>query len=57
MDVSKKTVVLTLGFGKYKGITPTEVVETVRGYLEWLRDKAENIFGELKNEITSLLIK
>jgi len=55
MQASKDSVVLTLGFGKYKGQTPKEVVEHDKKYLEWMRDKAENISVELKDEIIRIL--
>ena len=55
MDATKNSVSLTLGFGKYKGQSPEEVISHDRGYLEWMRDKAENISAELKAEILRVL--
>jgi exodeoxyribonuclease X len=55
MEQSKDDVILTLGFGKYKGQTPEDVITHDRGYLEWIRDKAENITSELKDEIIRVL--
>lgn len=55
LNANKENVILTLGFGKYKGQTPAEVAAHDRAYLEWIRDKAENISAELKNEIVKVL--
>jgi exodeoxyribonuclease X len=57
LDRTKDRVAVTIGFGKYKGKTPEEIVETDRGYLEWMRDKADRIPGELKEEIVRVLQK
>lgn len=57
LEATKNDVVLTLGFGKYKGMRPDEIAQSDIGYLKWLRDKAENISDELRNEIISVLDK
>ena len=36
-------------------MTPAEIVEMDRGYLEWLRDKAENLSSELREDIVKIL--
>lgn len=46
---------LIIGFGKYKGKLPADVVNEDRSYLEWMHDKAENIAVELKSEIKRVL--
>ena len=55
LEVSKGSVVISIGFGKYKGQTPAEVVTHDKAYLEWMRDKAENISAELKEDILKVL--
>jgi exodeoxyribonuclease X len=55
LDASTKDVIITFGFGKYKGQTPEQVAQTDKGYLQWARDKAENISSELKEEINKVL--
>ena len=55
MEITKEKVVLIVGFGKHKGKTPAEIAETDRGYLEWMRDKADSISSELREEIINVL--
>ena len=55
LAMGKKDAVITLGFGKYKGQTPAQIVLSDKNYLLWLRDKADNISGELKEEIIKVL--
>lgn len=55
IEFTREQVVISLGFGKHKGKTPAEILETDRGYLEWLRDKADNVSEELKEEIIRVL--
>lgn len=55
MEITKEKVVLVVGFGKHKGKTPAEIVETDRGYLEWMRDKADSVSNELREEIINVL--
>ena len=52
---TKEEAVLTIGFGKYAGKTPQEILEMDRNYLFWLHTKAENLHEELKEQIGKLL--
>lgn len=53
--ITKDKVALTIGFGKYKGKAPADIVDEDRSYLEWMHNKAQNIAPELKNEIKRVL--
>ena len=55
LDATKGEVILTIGFGKYKGMTPDEIANVDVGYLKWLRDKAEHISDALRSEISRVL--
>ena len=55
LEIGKKDIVVTYGFGKYKGQTPAEVALSDKNYLLWCKDKAENISTELKDEINKVL--
>ena len=55
LEIGKKDIVVTFGFGKYKGQTPAEVALSDKNYLLWCKDKAENISTELKDEINKVL--
>jgi len=55
LEKTKERVKVTIGFGKHKGKTPEEVAAVDRGYLEWMRDKADRIPAELKEEIGRVL--
>ncbi|WP_457607728.1 exonuclease domain-containing protein [Nitratifractor sp.] len=55
LDTTKDRVRVTIGFGKHKGKTPEEVLPVDRGYLEWMRDKADRIPSELKAELVRVL--
>ncbi len=54
-DLMKDKASLIIGFGKYKGRAPADIVNEDRSYLEWMHDKAENIAVELKIEIKRVL--
>ena len=54
-DKMKDQASLIIGFGKYKGKSPSDIVNEDRSYLEWMHDKAENIAVELKIEIKRVL--
>ncbi|PHR56499.1 MAG: DNA polymerase III subunit epsilon [Arcobacter sp.] len=54
-DLMKDKASLMIGFGKYKGKAPSDVVGEDRSYLEWMANKAENIMPELKTEIKRVL--
>jgi len=54
-DLTKDKVALIIGFGKYKGKAPADVVNEDRNYLEWMANKADNIVPELKAEIKRVL--
>ncbi len=55
MEKAKGQVKLTIGFGKYKGQKPEDVVKEDPDYLKWMRDKADRIDPELKEAITKVL--
>lgn len=44
-----------LKFGKYKGQTLLEIVQSDRGYLEWMRDKMENLDDDMRYSIDRVL--
>lgn len=46
---------IRLGFGKYKGQTPAEVVQIDRPYLVWLRHKATQLDPEMASAIDQVL--
>ncbi|MFC2074584.1 exonuclease domain-containing protein [Campylobacterota bacterium] len=54
-DLMKDKASLVISFGKYKGKTPSDIVNEDRSYLEWMHNKAENIAVELKIEIKRVL--
>ena len=54
-DLMKDKASLMIGFGKYKGKAPADIVAEDRSYLEWMANKAENIMPELKTEIKRVL--
>ncbi len=54
-EMMKDQASLIIGFGKYKGKSPSEVIKEDRSYLEWMHNKAENIAVELKVEIKRVL--
>lgn len=53
LEQGKKDAVISLGFGKYKGMTPAQIAIKDMGYLKWLYEKAENISDELREAINS----
>lgn len=55
LDAAKDKASTMIGFGKYKGKTPADIVDEDRSYLEWMHNKAENIAVELKAEIRRVL--
>jgi len=54
-ELMKDKASLVIGFGKYKGKAPADIVAEDRSYLEWMANKAENIMPELKAEIKRVL--
>ncbi len=44
-----------LRFGKYRGQTLLEILEADRGYLEWMRDKMENLDDDMRYSIERVL--
>jgi len=54
-ELMKDKASLIIGFGKYKGRMPADIVNEDRSYLEWMHNKAENIAIELKTEIKRVL--
>lgn len=56
LDATKERVNMTIGFGKYAGKTPLEVLEIDRNYLLWMVNKMENLNAELKEAIEKVLV-
>jgi exodeoxyribonuclease X len=56
LDATKDEVVITIGFGKYAGKTPEEVLECDRNYLLWMVNKMDNLNAELRNAIEKVLV-
>ena len=56
LELTKDMVVLTIGFGKYAGKTPEEVLEIDRNYLVWMLNKMDNLNQELKEAIEKVLV-
>lgn len=56
LESTKESVTLTIGFGKYAGKTPLEVLEIDRNYLLWMVNKMDNLNAELKEAIEKVLV-
>lgn len=56
LEATKESVTLTIGFGKYAGKTPEEVLEIDRNYLLWMVNKMDNLNAELKEAIEKVLL-
>ncbi|MFB1007454.1 MAG: 3'-5' exonuclease [Sulfurospirillum sp.] len=56
LEATKENVTLTIGFGKYAGKTPEEVLEIDRNYLLWMVNKMDNLNAELKEAIEKVLV-
>ena len=56
LEATKESVTLTIGFGKYAGKTPEEVLEIDRNYLLWMVNKMDNLNAELKEAIEKILV-
>lgn len=56
LESTKENVTLTIGFGKYAGKTPLEVLEIDRNYLLWMVNKMDNLNAELKEAIEKVLV-
>lgn len=56
LESTKENVTLTIGFGKYAGKTPLEVLELDRNYLLWMVNKMDNLNAELKEAIEKVLV-
>jgi exodeoxyribonuclease X len=55
LNATRANVVVTIGFGKYKGKTPVEVAKTDPDYLTWLLNNAERLDSETREEINNVL--
>ena len=55
LNATRANVVITIGFGKYKGKTPAEVAQTDPEYLTWLLNNAERLDSETREEINNVL--
>lgn len=56
LEATKENVTLTIGFGKYAGKTPEEVLEIDRNYLLWMVNKMDNLNAELKAAVEKILV-
>lgn len=56
LEATKENVTLTIGFGKYAGKTPEEVLEIDRNYLLWMVNKMDNLNAELKAAVEKVLV-
>lgn len=56
LESTKDDITLTIGFGKYAGKTPLEVLEIDRNYLVWMVNKMDNLSNELKQAIEKVLV-
>ena len=56
LESTKESVTLTIGFGKYAGKTPLEVLALDRNYLVWMVNKMDNLSAELKEAIEKVLV-
>ena len=56
LESTKENVILTIGFGKYAGKTPLEVLEIDRNYLLWMVNKMDSLNAELKEAIEKVLV-
>lgn len=55
LNATRANVVITIGFGKYKGQTPAQVAQTDPDYLTWLLNNAERLDSETREEINNVL--
>ena len=55
LNATRANVIITIGFGKYKGKTPAEVAQTDPEYLTWLLNNAERLDSETREEINNVL--
>lgn len=55
LNATRANVVITIGFGKYKGKTPAEVAQTDPEYLTWLLNNAERLDNETREAINNVL--
>ena len=55
LESTKANVVITIGFGKYRGKTPAEVAQSDPQYLTWLLNNAERLDDETREAITNVL--
>jgi exodeoxyribonuclease X len=55
LNATRGNVIITIGFGKYKGKTPAEVAQTDPDYLTWLLNNAERLDSETREEINNVL--
>ena len=56
LEATRDQAIITIGFGKYAGKTPLEVLEIDRNYLVWMVNKMENLNAELKEAIEKVLV-
>ena len=55
LEATRDQAIITIGFGKYAGKTPLEVLEIDRNYLVWMVNKMENLNIELKEAVEKVL--
>ena len=56
LEATRDQAIITIGFGKYAGKTPLEVLEIDRNYLVWMVNKMENLNAELKEAVEKVLV-
>ncbi len=56
LEATRDQAIITIGFGKYAGKTPLEVLEIDRNYLVWMVNKMENLNAELKEAVEKALV-
>lgn len=55
LDSTKSDAIITIGFGKYRGKTPSEVAAIDPQYLTWLLNNAERLDDETREAINNVL--
>lgn len=56
LEATRDQAIITIGFGKYAGKTPLEVLEIDRNYLVWMVNKMDNLSAELKEAVEKALV-
>ncbi len=56
LEATRDQAIITIGFGKYAGKTPLEVLAIDRNYLLWMVNKMDNLNAELKETVEKVLV-